>query len=517
VAAVNARVGAMRQDELASARAIRQPIESNDDIANAFDDITYEKGAAVIEMFERWIGPEKFRSGVQLYLKQHAWGNATAGDFEAAISSVAGQDVAPVFSSFLDQPGVPELSVALKCGTKPALELMQKRSLPIGSQAKPQTWEIPVCVAYEAGGAVHHQCSVLADAKADMELAEARTCPAWLLPNDGEAGYYQVEYQGDLLKLVLADDAAHLSAAERVGVLGDVDLLVGAGETPAGDALALVPEFSKDPAPQVVQAAANIASLLKTESVPGDLRDKGTRFIRQQFGERAMALGWLAKPGDSDDTRLLRQKLVPFVASVGEQKDLIQEAEKLAHAWLNKRQTISPEMLGPLLEVAAQFGGRDLFNLLRTAAVQERNHTLRELLLAALGSFRDPQLAAASLDLLLSKDFDPRESFYPLLFGPLAYAETRDVPFTFVKQHLDLLLKRLPREVGEDYAATLPAVGASFCDAKRRDELDSFFRDRVKDYTGGPRSLAQTLEGIDLCISARQALAPELTAFLNKY
>jgi cytosol alanyl aminopeptidase len=517
VAAVSARVGAMRQDELASARAIRQPIEGNDDIANAFDDITYEKGAAVIEMFERWIGPQKFRSGVQLYLKQHAWGNATASDLEAAISSVAGQDVAPLFNSFLDQPGVPEVSVALKCSAKPALELTQKRSLPIGSQAKPQTWRIPVCVAYEADGAVHHQCSVLADAKADMELAETRTCPAWLLPNDGEAGYYQVAYEDSLLKLALADDAAHLSVAERVGVLGDVDLLVGTGETPAGVALALVPEFSKDPAPQVVQAAANIASLLKTESVPGDLREKGSRFILQEFGERAKALGWLAKPGDSDDTRLLRQKLVPFVASVGEQKDLIQEAEKLARAWLQKRQTISPEMLGSLLDIAAEFGDRDLFNLLRMAAIQERDHTLRELLLAALGSFRDPQLAAASLDLLLSKDFDLRESFYPLLFGPLAYAETRDVPFTFVKQHLDSLLKRLPREVGEDYAATLPTVGANFCDAKRRDELDSFFRNRVKDYTGGPRSLAQTLEGIDLCISARQALAPELTAFLNKY
>jgi cytosol alanyl aminopeptidase len=517
IAAVNARVGAMRQDQLASARAIRQPIESNDDIANAFDDITYEKGAAVIEMFERWIGPQKFRSGVQLYLKQHAWGNATASDFESAMSSVAGNNVAPAFDSFLDQPGVPEISVALKCGTKPALELAQKRSLPAGSQAKPQTWQIPVCVAYKADGAVHHQCSVLADAKADMELAEARTCPAWLLPNDGEAGYYQVAYEDSLLKLVLANGGAHLSVAERVGVLGDVDLLVGAGETPAGVALALVPEFSKDPAPQVVQAAANIAALLKTESVPGDLREKGARFIRQQFGERAVALGWLAKPGDSDDTRLLRQKLVPFVATVGEQKDLIQEAEKLAHAWLKKQQNITPEMLGPLLDVAAEYGDRDLFKLLRTAAIQARDHSLREELLQALGSFRNSELAAASLDLLLSKDFDLRESFYPLLFGPLAYAETRDVPFAFVKQHLDALLKRMPREVGEDYAAVLPSVGGTFCDAKSRDELDSFFRDRVKDYTGGPRALAQTLEGIDLCISARQALAPELTAFLNKY
>jgi alanyl aminopeptidase len=522
VTEVHARLGAMGKDELASARAIREPIESNHDIANAFDDITYEKGAAVIEMFEHWIGPEKFRSGVQLYLKQHAWGNATAGDFEAAIASVSGQNVAPVFRSFLDQPGVPEIAATLKCGKKPLLELEQKRSVPIGSQAKAQMWQIPVCIAYEAGGAVHRQCAIVADAKAVMELADAQTCPAWLLLNDGESGYYQVAYQDDLLKKVLADNASHLSVAERVGVLGDVDLLVGDGETGAGTALALVPEFSKDLAPQVVEAAADIAALLKSKSVPADLREKGARFIRDEFGARAMALGWLAKPGDNDSARSLREKLVPFVASAGEQQELIEQAEKLARAWLQNgetkpEQSITPEMLGPLLDTAAEFGDRDLFNLLRTAAIREHDPSVREELLDALGSFRNPELAAAALELVFSKDFDPRESFYALLFGPLSYAETRDVPFEFVKQHLDALLKILPREVGEDYAAVLPSVGRGFCDVKRRDELNSFFADRVKDYTGGPRVLAQTLEGIDLCISSRKTLAPELTAFLNQY
>ncbi len=170
-----------------------------------------------------------------------------------------------------------------------------------------------------------------------------------------------------------------------------------------------------------------------------------------------------------------------------------------------------------MLRVAAEFGNRDLFNSIRSAAIAEHDHHVQEELLDALGSFRNPDLARASVDLLLTDDFDLRESFYPLLFGPLTYEETRDVPFEFVRQHLDALLKRLPREVGEDYAAMLPSVGNTFCDSKHRDELDSFFADRVKDYNGGPRTLAQTLEGIDLCIAARKSLAPELTAFLNKY
>jgi alanyl aminopeptidase len=517
VTAVNARLGAMRGDELASAREIRQPIQNNDDIANAFDDITYEKGAAVIEMFEHWIGEAKFREGVQLYLKQHAWGNATASDFEAAISSVAGRNVAPAFNSFLDQAGVPEVSVALECDTQPSLHVSQKRALPIGSEAKPQTWQIPICIAFEAGGSVHHQCNLLSDPNDEIALTGAQTCPTWILPNDGESGYYQVAYQGDLLKNVLAGRGSHLSVAERVGVLGDVESLSSEGELSAQAALALVPEFSKDPDWHVVQTASNIAALLRGESVPAGLREKGARFIRQEFGAKALALGWTTKPGDSDDTMLLRQKLVPFVASTGEEKELVDQAETLARTWFETRSGIAPEMLEPVLRIAAEFGNRDLFNALRTAAIQERDHHVREVLLEALGSFRNPELAKAALDLLLSKDFDLRETFYPLLFGPLSYVDTRDVPFEFVKQHLDALLKRLPREVGEDYAAMLPLVGGSFCDAKHRADLDSFFSDRVKDYNGGPRTLAQTLEGIDLCIASRKSLTPELTAFLNNY
>ena len=49
---LNAKFGAMSEDSLVTTRKIHQEIQTNDDISNAFDDITYEKGSAVIRMFE---------------------------------------------------------------------------------------------------------------------------------------------------------------------------------------------------------------------------------------------------------------------------------------------------------------------------------------------------------------------------------------------------------------------------------------------------------------------------------
>ncbi len=207
-------VAVMGQDSLVSARKIRQPIESQNDIANAFDGITYNKGAAVIQMFENWIGPEKFRKGVQRYLQRHAYSNATAADFLAAISEAAGFDVSPAFSTFLDQAGVPLVSAELKCGqgAQPALELTQKRFLPLGSKGSAQqTWRIPVCFEYGDGGDTRQQCAVLDGVRAELKLAEAKSCPSWVVLNAGEKGYYRTLYRGDLLNRVLGDGGRHSS------------------------------------------------------------------------------------------------------------------------------------------------------------------------------------------------------------------------------------------------------------------------------------------------------------------
>jgi alanyl aminopeptidase len=515
---VKERLHAMDLDSLATARRIRQPIESDSDIANAFDDITYEKGAAVIRMFEAWLGPEKFRAGVQRYLRRHAWGNATAADFEAALSAAAGRNIAPAFNSFLDQAGVPEVAVALDCsGPRAKLNLSQKRSLPIGSGGGTDArWLIPVCLKAGAGNEAQRQCLVLVDPATELSLP-APGCPDLLDLNDGASGYYRVAYQGALLERALADGGRRLTAPARASELGDAAALVGTGTLSPRVALSLAAGFANSMEPQVIEIATQIAAMVKEDAVPPELRPNAARFIRQTYGARAAALGWLPKPPESEDTRLVRSVLVPFAAQLGEQPELIAEARQLANRWVDDRKAIGPDMLEAVLVTAAAFGDRALFDRLHETALREQDPRVRFTLLVALGSFRDPRIERAALALLLTREFDMRQALFPLLTEPLKNPETRDLPFQFVKENLDSLLANIPREVGGDFAAALPLTGRAFCDEEHRSEVRMFFEARVKNYVGGERNLAQSLESIGLCIARRNALAPALAEFLKSY
>jgi cytosol alanyl aminopeptidase len=90
----------MVNDGLVSARRVRQSIESPDDIANAFDQITYDKGDALLYMFESYMGPDRFREGVRSYFARYAWKNATSADFLAALAG----DNSNIASAFFDFP-----------------------------------------------------------------------------------------------------------------------------------------------------------------------------------------------------------------------------------------------------------------------------------------------------------------------------------------------------------------------------------------------------------------------------
>src|SRR5690606_26969975 len=188
VAEMSTVLDALDADSLASARQIREPIETEHDIHNAFDSITYSEGNGVLAMMERWLTPEVFQRGVQRYLREHQGGNARAEDLFAALSAEAGRDVSGPFTSFIAQSGAPLVEATPSCEDgRGRVALRQSRYVPRGSRASAErTWQIPVCVRYGVGREAHRECTLLTEREGSIELPSG--CPAWVMPNADGVG-----------------------------------------------------------------------------------------------------------------------------------------------------------------------------------------------------------------------------------------------------------------------------------------------------------------------------------------
>ncbi|MEO8277688.1 MAG: M1 family metallopeptidase [Thermoanaerobaculia bacterium] len=504
------RSEAMGADSLASSQAVRRAIHSNGDIESAFDGISYAKGGSLLSMFETWMGPENFRKGIQRYLKSHAWGNATSQDFLAALSAEGAPEVAQSFATFLDQPGVPVVTVALSCqGGKGELTLSQRRYVPLGSPVETaQLWRVPVTVRYGSGD----QSAI---AKVMVEGSSTRselpTCPEWVQANHGGFGYYVSEYKGELLDR-LASSATRLPLAEQVALIADTRFLFSAGDLSAEAALAVVPRFENATSHLVIDAALDLAYSVEDNLVADGVRSNYERYLAASFGKRARAIGLAQRDGETLDDTLIRPRLERAFGTYAADAATLAEARRLTEAWLGNSSAIRPDMLGTVLGIAAAGGDVTLFDRLEAAAVKEQDRRARRQILEAIGRFRDPAAVDEALALVLSGKFDIREAS-TILWTLSGERVTRQRVFEWVKTSFDPLSKAMP----EKWAAGLVLTSAGFCDAAQREKIAAFFGPRESKLAGGDINLAKTLDLVGICIGRREKQEAGVSSFLQAY
>src|SRR5207247_3076399 len=98
----------------------------------------------------------------------------------------------------------------------------------------------------------------------------------------------------------------------------------------------------------------------------------------------------------------------------------------------------------------------------------------RRRLLGALSGFRDPALVGKAMSLVLTDEFDVRESL-GLLFGGLEDPRNRRMVYDFVKTNYEAMLAKMPRESGR---SLMNAVVAQ-CDASMAPDAEAFSTDRI--------------------------------------
>src|SRR5262249_9242067 len=159
-------------------------------IQELFDGIAYGKTAAVLRMVEAYIGPERFRAGVNAYLKQHAYANATASDFWNTLAKVSGKPADRVMATFVQQPGAPFVELRAECsGNSTKVSVRQQRYLYdrelFNNDLSNGVWQIPVCLKEGAkgnSGKESSSCRLFTEKESHFEVSG---CGPWTLANAG--------------------------------------------------------------------------------------------------------------------------------------------------------------------------------------------------------------------------------------------------------------------------------------------------------------------------------------------
>ena len=510
---VHMRRSAQQADSLVSARQIRQPIETENDILNAFDGITYDKGASVLRMFETYVGPDTFQRGVREYLTAHRFGNGSSDDFVAAIGKVANKDLGPAFATFLDQAGLPQLSFELSCtGDGPRVAIAQRRYVaagsPQGGATKP--WIVPVCVAFDGGKGRREACTLLDAAQGTLAL-DTKQCPRWIAPNVGGRGYYRSDLTAKQVTALRDEAWPLLTPAERLVTFEEATssaTIPHAGNSlPLQLAISFVPKLLAGGERYALHDVEGLVEHLVHDTAAEHL-GKLEAWLRLTFSPGATKLGPLPKDADDINAEATRSGFWATAAYTGRDPELAKQAIALAAKW----RELPDAMQGVLLDTAVD-ASADVQAAVRGDVDAVHDNEKLKHALHALATVRDPARLEHALDVMLDPKVDFRHSMWMLAEGAPVTAATRQA---FFRAHQQELMKRLPPI--DDTGVSTYAFAAPFaedCNAERRDQIVDYMKATFSAIPGAPRILTQLSEGLDRCIETRKVLQPEIAAWLG--
>lgn len=516
-------IGAMGADSLSSTRRIHQPINDFTEIQSAFDGITYQKGGAVLGMFERYIGEEQFKTGIRNYIRDHSRGNATSSDLIAALAKQSNDPAAvdAAFKSFIDQPGVPFVSIDVQCGSgKPTLKVSQQRYLPIGSTASAnQTWGIPLSVRYSDNGTIREEKGIVTGANATFELKNATSCPAWVMPNAHGAGYYRFALSPKQQQ-ALSAAFAQLDEREQRVHADSVVAAYGAGKLTPQQMLAALPQFATASVRQTVTAGMDQLGwmdehLFKTEAERTAFRKQAADIYRARLNQ----LGLVPKDGEADDDRLLRASLVNAFAGFFKDPAVRAEMNKQGRAVLGlggdgnlHADAMPKDLRATALAVAVQEGGKEAFDAAEKHFRASQDPTIRSQMLGAMGDSLDPALTERARALVFEQGLLRRNEIFPVVGGQTEEIETRPALRKWVDTHFSELEARL----APAGAALVGLYSAGMCSPQEADDVQARFGDRMKTIEGGPLELKQTVEAIRLCSAQKDARKDETPSLISQ-
>ncbi|MFZ2492679.1 MAG: M1 family metallopeptidase [Thermoanaerobaculia bacterium] len=451
--------------------------------------IAYNKGKAVISMFEQWLGPEQFRAGVNRHLAAHAWGNASATDFWNAI----GKQTAAPMDTFIAQPGLPLITAEVVAPDK--VKLTQSRYLRHGVKADAQSWIVPVALRYSDGETVAQKTVLLDRPSKTFTLDGAKI--GWVFPHANGVGYYRWRVPPEQFVELAGHASEGLSPSERIVFVGNLGALLDAGVIHGNEYLDVLQRFSNETDPEVLSALTN--ALVRVEMALGDdERPLFGAYVRKTVMPVLERIGYERKPGETQTLTMLRPRLLAWTGNLGADPKVIAFAKERAAKFLADPATVDPSIAGIVLSISAYNGGEAaMYDEIQKRFEAATVPSERSRYLGVLSAFRDPALRDKALAYGLSDKLRPNEIF-TIPMSQMDSEAGRQKIFEWFMTNYDAIATKIP----PPYRASFPRL-AGGCSEARLAKAREFFFTPERKVEGMEREMERTEEEVKNCTAFR--------------
>lgn len=500
----------MGADSLANTRPIHQPAQTPAQILELFDAIAYGKSAAVLRMLEAYVGEDTFRAGVNAYLNQHQYANATAIDFWLAQAKTSKKPVDQIMPTWVQQAGVPFVSVRTHClGNSTSVNLAQRRYYYDRSkfEANNQLWQIPLCLKGSANASSAAKCELLTRKE---EIFILPGCSNWVLANAGASGYYRVGYQPDMVRALAKDAETRLTPGERIALVNDIWGSVRIGRDPVGDYLALAQRLQSERNRAVFDPLLARLSFIGQYLVNDSDRDSYRAWMRQYLTPIMNDVGWEPKPGESDEQKTMRSRLLNALGYDARDLQVLAEARKIADKALADPSSVDHQTADGAFTLAALNGEAEFYDKLMAAIKNSKSPEEYHLYLFTLPQFTDSKLLERTLEYAISPDVRSQDALL-LVINVMQNPAGQQQAWDFVRQHWAELEK-----LGGPFAsAELVGATSVFCDDGLRDQVTEFFT--AHKVPAAERTYKQSIESINTCIDLKSQQDLQLASWLAEH
>lgn len=509
---------AMETDALYASRPIYAKVNNPEDAEQMFDEITYEKGASVLRMLERYVGEDVYKKGIQNYIAKFKFKNATTDDLWNSIQEVSGSPVSKIMKEWVYSAGYPLVEVEfkgaedVKLSQKPfrLLDAVKAQAkLTGGNAAKGHVWQIPVSyrqlVQDQSARDEKLATHIMDTVQEDLAMASSKSP---FVVNVHSDGYYRVSYPKEVLKSLTALAQKELSVPERYSLLSDSFALVEAGKLPCADYLELTAGYRDETDPTVMGLLINHLARINLFIKDSD-RANFAALVRDRLSVCAQRLGWEKKDGESDLTQILRGDVLDALGTIGESKEVISKARQMFEPYCNNPDSINPDLNDTIAGVVAYNGTKEdydtLFKMYKEAKTPEAK--LRNLM--SLAVFRQPELIKRTLDLALTDDVKTQDAPH-LVQKSLHSVAGRQIAWQYIKDNWTKMNERYPSKL---FIRVVRGAN-SIVDPKMVDDMTQFLS--THPVHSGDRVIAKVIERGKINAALNTSMTGDLSSWLSK-